>query len=428
MAKLPEPFICLKIVVVGCVIIEIVTVQKMKKSTIAETHVNYGRKIIIAKDNMKKIGICFGGYCPLHQGHMDVIMKAKKENDICYVIVCGYDNEPRGWEINLNLFERYCLIKNFFKDDEQIRVRRINDTQLGLDESMSDNNWKVWQEKVKEYIDYDGVLKNEYATLGSLGTICCSNEINWYVAEPYYKTCIERNNILAANVILVDKVNQVSGTLIRNNPVKYWNKITEPFKPYLCKNVLVIGTASEGKSTLVKDISRYFDIPYAEEYGRTYMEEHKIDDRKLTEEIFEEFLFGQIQRCDDERKKSKNGVFISDTDNTVTLMYALAYTEDKKIKVTKKDYEKLHKIAEGINEKNKFKWDHIFIFPPSKDFVDDGCRYMEQASMEERNKNFMKLQKLVNEFYPEVSKTYLNGSFLENFNAVKNYINSLIEG
>ena len=52
---------------------------------------------------MKKVAICFGGYCPLHQGHMDVIMRAKKENDYCIVIVCGYDNEPRGWEINLNL-------------------------------------------------------------------------------------------------------------------------------------------------------------------------------------------------------------------------------------------------------------------------------------------------------------------------------------
>jgi hypothetical protein len=52
---------------------------------------------------------------------------------------------------------------------------------------------------------------------------------------------------------------------------------------------------------------------------------------------------------------------------------------------------------------------------------------MKQASMDERNKNFMILQKLVNEFYPEVSKTYLNGTFLENFNEVKNYINGLFE-
>ena len=45
---------------------------------------------------IKNIGICFGGYCPMHKGHLDLIMKAKKENDLCYVVVCGYTDEPRG--------------------------------------------------------------------------------------------------------------------------------------------------------------------------------------------------------------------------------------------------------------------------------------------------------------------------------------------
>lgn len=367
---------------------------------------------------MNKIGICFGGYCPLHQGHMDVIMRAKKENDICYVIVCGYDNEPRGWEINLNLDERYKLISEFFKDDEQIRVRKINDTSLGIDESMSDNNWRIWQEKVKEYLFRD---------FHSDMLFDLEHTITWYVAEPFYKKCIIKNNILSADIILVDKINPISGTQIRKNPVKYWDKITAPFKPYLCKNILVIGTASEGKSTLVRDISRYFDIPYAEEYGRTYMEHDKITDTDLTYADFDAFLTGQLQRCNDERKKSKNGIFISDTDNTVTLMYALAYVDDPNIFISKEDYDCLYEKAKELNSMYKFKWDHIFIFPPSKDFVDDGCRYMKQASMNERTKNFMKLQTLVAEFYPEVSKTYLNGSFLENFNEVKNYINSLYD-
>ena len=375
---------------------------------------------------MKKIGICFGGYCPLHQGHMDVIMKAKKENDYCIVIVCGYNNEPRGWEINLNLEERYHLIHDFFKNDEQIFVDYINDTKIGIDESMSDNNWRIWQKEAKHILGNAWIYPTEERKY----------EINWYVAEPYYKTCIERNNVLQeeygeyvnVNVILVDKINSVSGTLIRKNPVKYWNKITAPFKPYLCKNILVIGTASEGKSTLVRDISRYFDIPYAEEYGRTYMEQDKLKDTDLTYSDFDAFLKGQLQRCDEKRKNSKNGLFISDTDNTVTLMYAKAYVEDPDIFISEDDYNSLYKTAKEFNENYKFKWDHIFIFPPSKDFVDDGTRYMKQSTFLEREKNFSKLQKLVNEFYPEVGKTWLNGSFLDNFNEVKNYINSLIDG
>ena len=192
-----------------------------------------------------KIGICFGGYCPLHQGHMDIIMQAKKENDICYVIVCGYDNEPRSWEINLSLQERYTLIYDFFRDDDIIRVESINDTSLGIDESMSDLNWKIWTNEVKRLITEDiGDDDNRKYT--------------FYVAEPFYKVSIKKNCSWADDIVLLDKVNPVSGTQVRRNPLKYWNKITSPFKPYLCKNILIIGTASEGKSTLVKDIAHYF--------------------------------------------------------------------------------------------------------------------------------------------------------------------------
>lgn len=366
---------------------------------------------------MKNIGICFGGYCPLHQGHMDVIMRAKKENDICYVIVCGYDNEPRGWEINLNLNERYNLISDFFKGDEQIRVKKINDTVLGLDESMSPHNWEVWTNEVKRLIIED--LNSEYAFNQDY-------KKTFYVAEAFYKKSIEANTYWVDEVVFIDKLNPVSGTQIRKNPIKYWNKITVPFKPYLCKNILVIGTASEGKSTLVKDISKYFDIPFAPEYGRTYMQERGINDTQLNFMDFYNFLNGQIKSCIENIEKSKNGLFIADTDCTVTLMYALAYVEDQAIKITKEDYDKLYNTSLTI--KDLIKWDKIFIFPPSKNFVNDGVRYMKQASMSERNKNFEKLQKLVAEFYPDVNKTYLNGSYLENFNEVKNYINSLIEG
>ena len=372
-----------------------------------------------------KIGICFGGYCPMHQGHLDVIMRAKKENDVCFVVVCGYDNEPRSWEINLNLDERHNLINNFFCNDEQIVVLKINDTELGIDESMSDHNWTVWQNKVKELIFGNVHWRGPYIKYQKIDEI--TSDITWYVAEPFYKTSIERNNVMNGKVILIDKLNPVSGTLIRNNPIKYWNKISKPFKPYLCKNILILGTASEGKSTLVRDISNYFDIPHAWEYGRGYMEDRDMQDTDLTVDDFKEFLKGQISICNNFRTQSKNGIFISDTDNCVTLMYAKAYSSNTEMQINEDDYKVLYNEAKRLHKNSKFKWNHIFVFPPSKNFVNDGSRYMGQASMEERNKNFEILQKLIQEFYPDVSKTYLNGSFLQNFNEVKNYINSLIE-
>lgn len=42
----------------------------------------------------QKIGVVFGSFAPLHQGHLDVIMRAKKENDGgCIVLGCGFDGD-----------------------------------------------------------------------------------------------------------------------------------------------------------------------------------------------------------------------------------------------------------------------------------------------------------------------------------------------
>ncbi|MEI2802163.1 MAG: adenylyltransferase/cytidyltransferase family protein [Trichococcus flocculiformis] len=38
-----------------------------------------------------RIGIVFGAFAPCHIGHLEVILKAKKENDGCVVIVCGQE-------------------------------------------------------------------------------------------------------------------------------------------------------------------------------------------------------------------------------------------------------------------------------------------------------------------------------------------------
>jgi len=41
-----------------------------------------------------RIGVVFGSFAPLHQGHLDLIMRAKKENDGgALVICCGYDGD-----------------------------------------------------------------------------------------------------------------------------------------------------------------------------------------------------------------------------------------------------------------------------------------------------------------------------------------------
>ena len=373
-----------------------------------------------------KVGITFGGYCPMHQGHLDLIMRAKKENDLCFVIVCGYDNEPRADEIGLTLNRRYSLVKQMFKDDEQIKVLKVNDTELGIDESMSESNWDIWLDDVHmKIVMYE---LDKFSVVGR-------TKYTWYVGEETYVNALNErifdNKIfnpcsIVDNVVYVERSkNPISATLIRENPIKYWNKIAWPFRQYFSTNILITGTASEGKSTLTRDIATYFGLPYSEEYGRTYMEYYGKDDTDLTVTDFQQFLIEQRRDTQKKIESSGNsGIVISDTDNLVTLMYAKAYVDDPAIDLTEEDYKTLETLAWNI--KRGIQWDKIFLLPPKNTFVDDGCRYMKQSTMDERTKNYNILVKLLKDFGWWDKVEVINGDYLENFNAVKDYIETKI--
>ena len=89
-----------------------------------------------------RIGMVLGCFAPLHKGHMELILRAKKENDKCYVIVCGYDGD-KG-EPLLPLKKRIRYVKETFKNDSLVEVVSVDDTELGIDQSMYSGNWRIW--------------------------------------------------------------------------------------------------------------------------------------------------------------------------------------------------------------------------------------------------------------------------------------------
>lgn len=356
------------------------------------------------------IGIVFGGYCPLHKGHMDVIMRAKKNNDKVILVVCGYDDEPRAKQLGADLNARTYYIEQFFQNDEIIDVISINDTDLGLDESCSENNWRIWTNEVfRKAQTYLGYNKSDH-------------NFTFYVSEMDYY--IKLHNKLGYNCVYNDKRIKISATEIRNNPAKYWDYIMLPHKKFLVKPILVIGTASEGKTTLVKDISRYFNIPAVYEYGREYMEDNNIKhDSQLTIEDFKQFLIHQYNDIDNKIYFSKKPYVICDTDNLITMMYASAYADDPNMpNINKEDVDNIL-YPEMEKYINKIDWDRIFFIEPGGKFVDDGSRYMGQASMEERKKNYYKLIDLVHHYYGMDKVTFLKGGdYYQNFLTINEYI------
>ena len=80
------------------------------------------------------VGVVFGSFAPLHQGHLDLIMRDKKENDGgCIVIVCGFDGDKGEPLMPHN--KRYRYVREFFADDDLVAVYAINDTEIGINNS-----------------------------------------------------------------------------------------------------------------------------------------------------------------------------------------------------------------------------------------------------------------------------------------------------
>lgn len=105
----------------------------------------------------KKIGVVFGSFAPLHQGHLDLIMRAKKENDGCIVIVCGYDGDKGEPLMPHEL--RYRYVREFFKDDDLVSVYAINDTELGI--ARYPNGWDKWLEEFNRIWDLRSIVKRQ---------------------------------------------------------------------------------------------------------------------------------------------------------------------------------------------------------------------------------------------------------------------------
>lgn len=367
----------------------------------------------------EKVGIVFGSFAPLHQGHLDLIMRAKKENDGgCIVIVCGYDGD-KG-EPLMPHSKRYRYVREFFADDDLVAVYAINDT-----ESMRPqypNGWDSWMKEFDEIWEKATVMTRKPETPSFISR---PTRV-WYVGDSNYWLDLRKRNEM---VWLTDRFhdNPISATMIRNNPVKYWDKIATPFRRVFSHNILITGTASEGKSILTTDLGKYFNAPHSWEWPRDYMEESGVSDWELDGADFIAFLEGQYNL----NKKlinspANHGIFFADSDSMTTRMYAEMYANDPNFVLTKEEFEKVAIVADELASKSR--WNKIFLVAPHGVFVDDHSRYMGHSELEERQKLFDILCEDIKRTGNWDKVTILSGNYYENFMAVVNYVKEIMNG
>ena len=353
-----------------------------------------------------KVGIVFGTFAPLHQGHLDVIMRAKKECDGgCIVIVDGRDGDRGGDKMPLK--KRYRYVREFFADDDLVAVYPIDETEKNIPEYP--NGWLPFLEVTKDIIR-QGTKENPTPV--------------FYVSEQAYKDRLMKEGF---EVVMLDRTeNPISATMIRQNPIKYWDKITFPFRRVFSTNILICGTASEGKTTLTKDLGKYFNAPYSHEYARDYMEQSYISEWELDGADYMAFLDGQYQM--NKRlinSPSNQGIFFADSDSMTTRMYAEYYCKDPELDLTEEEFKDIAVAADAITK--KCRWDRIYLLCPHGTFVDDHTRYMEFSGMDERMELFNILCNNIKASGNWDKVTILDGGYYNNFKKIVDDVKEIIE-
>lgn len=352
----------------------------------------------------EKIGIVFGTFAPFHQGHLDLIMQAKKECDGgCMVFVDGRDGDRGGEDMPLK--RRYRYVREFFADDDLVAVYPIDETELEI--APYPDGWMDVLNKIGERF-----IQNASAEIGV-----------FYVGEDEYYDYL---NDAGFEVVKVDRsANPISATMIRENPIKYWDKITFPFRRVFSKNILICGTASEGKTTLVQDLGKYFNAPYSHEYARDYMDESYVSEWELDGADYIAFLNGQYQM--NKRlinSPSNQGIFFADSDSMTTRMYAEYYCKDPELELTEAEFEEIAVAADAITK--KCHWDKIYVLKPRNVFVDDHVRYMACSGEDERNELFEILCRNIKESGNWDKVAMLDGNYWENFKKIVEDVKEMI--
>ena len=354
----------------------------------------------------KRVGVVFGTFAPMHQGHLDVIMRAKKECDGgCIVIVDGRDGDRGGEKMPLK--RRYRYVREFFADDDLVSVYPIDETERGI--PAYPNGWIMFMQTTKEII-HNGTEGNPLPV--------------FYVSEKEYYDHLVDDGYAA---FLLDRTeNPISATMIRNNPIKYWDKITFPFRRVFSTNIRICGTASEGKTTLTKDLGKYFNAPYSHEYARDYMEQSYVSEWELDGADYMAFLDGQYQM--NKRlinSPSNQGIFFADSDSMTTRMYAEYYCKDPELDLTEDEFKEIAVTADAITK--KCRWDKIYLLCPHGVFVDDHTRYMAFSGEDERGELFEILCNNIKASGNWDKVTILNGGYYNNFKRIVEDVKEIIE-
>jgi len=336
---------------------------------------------------MRKIGLTIGKFMPLHKGHELMIdFGAAMLNEI-NVMVSGKETDE------IPLMTRYDWVREKYKDNPKVKVHYHIDnspTPVNVDKdgTVLDVDFKYyWAHEFQKHArGLTHIVTSDFYGQ-AMATLM---NVEWLPVDPQRE--------------MVD----ISATKIRNDPMRYFNYISDVAKPYFVKKVAIVGPESTGKSTLVKDLALAIALSAkVTEYGRTLSESKRND---LTEDDFMNITQGQQVLIDIAVANTKSMVVISDTEAYTTYLFTKKY---------------LGYFVESIrSQATEQEIDLYIVLAPTVSWVDDGTRVM--GDDEERRQFFDKMIELLEEDgknYVVIDDVSFSDRTDSAFNAFEDFLN-----
>jgi len=331
-----------------------------------------------------KVGMYGGSFNPLHIGYIEAIVEAANMCKKLYVVLSVTNDKNE-----IDYKERYTWLTSVTKDLDNVEILIMFDEC----NSKNEHNWIEGRNKIKKMI---------------------KEKIDVVFAGSDYKDKNIWEELYEESEIYYFKRTNISSTQIRSNPFKYYEYLPKCVRPYYNKKVLVVGTESCGKSTLIRNLSKVYNTTYVEERGR-YVCIDCGGEEYMQPKHYLDILY-EHKASEKDKMKDANKVLFVDTDAIVTYYYYMLTFKDAN--EYSNDYEQLAKL---IAKQNKY--DLCIFLEPDVMWVQDGTRiHGEEKVRWEHNKLLKKL-------FDEVGIKYvtINGDYQKRYVKTKELVDKLME-
>lgn len=296
---------------------------------------------------MYNVGVFPGKFFPPHRGHLNSIIQSATKVNLLYVVVS--DNMEIAGEIckrsklppmSLELRAKWLSIE--LQNIDHIKVITLDETGI----PPYPEGTRPWSKRLKKTVPekfdviFGGDAEYQHTYMQNFPNV---------VYDVYDR---KRNRY------------PISATGIRTNYLEHWDYILGSAREFFARRVLITGTESCGKTTIVKYLAKIFHTSWSEEEGRHYPDKYLGgNDKLLATEDFFRIAFEQ-QLIDERTLRTANRIAFFDTDAVVTQFYCKMYTG--------KNNEDIERFVDPS------KYDVVLMLTPDVGWIADGMRWKSE--------------------------------------------------